>query len=202
MTCAEYRNGLSLEDHARQCSACAIWIENQGSIRQGLKALADRETRGPSAAVEMALLREWKPAPRGNHRKAAVFAGALAAGLACFLFLPRAHNQQVQSVKQQPPVTVENPVEIAPAVMSTRPRRRAHRAPRPQPETASAEFFEVPFAAPLGPDERAQLLRVSMPVTTLTSWGFPMSAGDPDRVVNADVVVGENGLARAVRLIR
>jgi 4-amino-4-deoxy-L-arabinose transferase-like glycosyltransferase len=202
MRCAEYRNGMGVEDHARECAACGRWLENQGRIRLGLKTLAGMENRGPSPAVGAALLREWKPAERGRRWKAAAFAGALAAGVACLVLLLRPHGEAVRAVRQEPqPVASVRPVEAVPAAI-IRPRRHKRRAVRTQPQIAAAEFIEVPFAAPLSSDERAQLLRVSMPVATLASWGFRVAAGDQDRVVDADVVVGENGLARAVHLVR
>ena len=63
------------------------------------------------------------------------------------------------------------------------------------------EFVTVPYSAPIGPYERAELVRVNVPVTALTQWGLSIPAFDPSQRVNADVVIGEDGLARAVRLV-
>jgi hypothetical protein len=69
------------------------------------------------------------------------------------------------------------------------------------PVAASSEFVAVPYAMPIGPNERADLVRVNVPVVALEQWGLKVSAFDPGQRVNADVVIGEDGLARAVRLV-
>jgi hypothetical protein len=63
------------------------------------------------------------------------------------------------------------------------------------------DFVTVPYSVPIGPNERAELVRVNVPVMALAQWGLQVSALDPGQRVNADVVIGEDGLARAVRLI-
>ena len=72
-------------------------------------------------------------------------------------------------------------------------------APRPAPETA--EFMAVPYSEPLSPYERREVVRVNVPVSALAAWGMRVVNDDPYRRVNADVVLGEDGLARAVRLV-
>lgn len=205
MTCAEYRKGWQSDAvaHAWECPACARYLDNQNRIRQGLRSLAESETRGPSPAVQAALLREWKPATRERPWKTAALAGALAAGVAC-LFLLRPEKEEPKPSEHAPlAASVIPPVSRAAEKLPPKaPGRRVRPAVAKQPEIAQSEFVQVPFSEPLDARERSQLLRVSMPVTTLVSWGFPVAAGEPDRVIDADVVVGEDGLARAVRLVR
>ncbi len=168
-------------------------------IEEGLQALARAERRVPSPEIEATLLRACHRAAQARRRRIAVMAGALAAALAGVLFLMRPQAMPVVT-HAQPVIAAAKPLPVQTApVAASRPRHRKVRRPT---QTAAVEFIPIPYAAPLDAGERAQLLRVSMPVTTLTSWGFQIDAGDPDRVINADVVVGENGLARAVRLIR
>jgi hypothetical protein len=66
---------------------------------------------------------------------------------------------------------------------------------------AHEEFVAVPYSMPIGPNERAELVRVNVSVAALEQWGLRVSAFDPGQRVNADVVIGEDGLARAVRLV-
>jgi hypothetical protein len=54
---------------------------------------------------------------------------------------------------------------------------------------------------PLEPAERASIVRMEMPVAALVAAGMPLFAADTGARVQADVVVGEDGLARAIRLI-
>jgi hypothetical protein len=65
----------------------------------------------------------------------------------------------------------------------------------------SAEFIAVPYAAPIGEYERTEVVRVNVPVTALAQWGLPVSSMGLSQRVDADVVIGEDGLARAVRFV-
>jgi hypothetical protein len=69
------------------------------------------------------------------------------------------------------------------------------------PKAKESEFVVVPFVEPIGPNERAQLVRVNVPVGALVKWGLPVNGANPYQRVNAEVVLGEDGLARAVRFI-
>lgn len=67
----------------------------------------------------------------------------------------------------------------------------------PQPPN---EFVMVPGAAALPPMESGSLVRMDVPVSMLPSLGFTPPANLITRV-RADVIVGQDGLARAVRLV-
>jgi hypothetical protein len=85
---------------------------------------------------------------------------------------------------------------------------REHRSP-PVPSATVAEdvqeseqpFVPIPYVAPLGAYERAEIVRMEVPVAALIAAGFPMRTADPGARAEADVVVGQDGRARAVRLI-
>lgn len=68
-------------------------------------------------------------------------------------------------------------------------------------QTANAPLIPIPYAEPLYTAERTELVRVNIPVAQLLSWGFSASGADPNSRVNADVLMGEDGLARAVRVV-
>ena len=64
-----------------------------------------------------------------------------------------------------------------------------------------AQFVPWPGAQLLPPLESGELIRVPLPVSALPALGLvPPSAAV--RVVQADVVVGQDGFARAVRLVQ
>jgi hypothetical protein len=90
--------------------------------------------------------------------------------------------------------------EPRPAV---RPAARRHRSPDHTPPVASrstTEFVVWPGATLLPTFESGHLMRVDMPTPIVLSLGLvpPMS---PAAVVRADVLVGQDGLPRAVRLV-
>ena len=50
-------------------------------------------------------------------------------------------------------------------------------------------------------DRRASVVRMELPVAALISAGFPIQTANTGAQAEADVVIGEDGRARAVRLI-
>jgi hypothetical protein len=76
------------------------------------------------------------------------------------------------------------------------PRRR-HATPRdPEPE-----FVRIPYTAPLAPYERAEIVRGDIPLSALTAAGFQIAAPDTAATAQADLLIGEDGIAHAIRLI-
>lgn len=69
-----------------------------------------------------------------------------------------------------------------------------------QLEMAPPEFVLVPGAAALPAMESGSLVRMEVPVSMLPSLGLTPPAGS-GAVVKADLIVGQDGLTRAVRLV-
>jgi hypothetical protein len=69
-----------------------------------------------------------------------------------------------------------------------------------QLEMAPPEFVLVPGAAALPAMESGSLVRMDVPVSMLPSLGLTPPAGS-GAVVKADLIVGQDGLTRAVRLV-
>jgi hypothetical protein len=62
-------------------------------------------------------------------------------------------------------------------------------------------FLAIPYTAPLASYERTSLVRMDLPVSALVAAGLPVRISDPAAQASADVLVGEDGRARAVRVI-
>ncbi len=85
------------------------------------------------------------------------------------------------------------------AVEATVVKHRSHPAkPAPLPQQP---FIAIPYTLPLEPYERADVMRMDVPVAALIAAGLPMHMADPAALARADVLVGQDGRARAVRLI-
>jgi len=67
------------------------------------------------------------------------------------------------------------------------------------PREITTEFF--PLMDVQLPFERGQLLRVMVPAGTLRTVGLPVNEDRLTERVQADVLVGEEGLARAIRFV-
>jgi hypothetical protein len=70
--------------------------------------------------------------------------------------------------------------------------------PVPPPEEP---FLEIPYVAPLAPYERAEIVRMDVPVSELAAEGLEVHVPDTSATVLADVVLGQDGRAHAIRLV-
>jgi hypothetical protein len=66
---------------------------------------------------------------------------------------------------------------------------------------AEQPFVPIPYVLPPGPYERVEVVRMSLPVSELIAAGFQMQTSDLGAQAEADVMVGQDGRARALRLI-
>jgi hypothetical protein len=75
-----------------------------------------------------------------------------------------------------------------------------HKKPPVLGRRADSPFIEIPYLPPLDPRENATIVRMNIRVATLIAAGYRVTA-DPDTIVPADVLVGEDGRAHAVRVL-
>ena len=78
-------------------------------------------------------------------------------------------------------------------------RSSSLRGVQPEPQPPS-EFVMVPGAAALPPMESGSLVRMDVPISMLPALGV-MPPLSPAARVRADLIVGQDGLPRAVRLL-
>jgi hypothetical protein len=72
--------------------------------------------------------------------------------------------------------------------------------PAPAPVAASEPgFVPIPYTVPLSPDEPTTVWRMEIPVSRLRAVGYRVQVSDPGAVVEADVLVSQDGRARAIR---
>jgi hypothetical protein len=93
---------------------------------------------------------------------------------------------------------VATPVEAAPAAVRVKRAAKRRAKPAPKPE---APFIAIPYTLPLDPRERVDVVRMNMPVAALIAAGLPVGPADPTGQVKTDVLLGQDGRARAVRLV-
>jgi hypothetical protein len=158
------------------------------NVEDLLKALAenDREREAP-AALEVRLRSSFRR--KYARPKWPYFALAAAAALLLIVYTrPKPQTMQIAIVTPSvPAVPVAKPAS----------RKVVHR--RPPPREAVTEFFPLMDDAP--PFERGELLRVSLPASAMRRVGLPVSEERLDDLVQADVLVGQEGLARAIRFV-
>lgn len=185
-------------------------------LRAALSRLAASQIGCPGPAVKAALLAEFRkqqkvtPIRRPVVKWAAI-ATAAAAAMLMIAWLNRPQPQAVTIATAPRPA----PLEAAPGVVAMAekrpivrhvrrtPKRRPQRAPvAEEPVEVATDFFEIPYAVPLRADERGDVIRIEMPRAGMAVYGLPVTGGQLDARVKADVLMGEDGVARAIRFIR
>jgi hypothetical protein len=169
------------------------------------------------------------PAPSRFARRQWLYVAAAAAAVVVIvamlaLLVSRTQKSQ-QPVEQKAVDVLPRPAEerapaLEPApeqkVAAAHPERRSKRATRPQNASRSADHLNQP-AAPteiatefiplmnretLAEMDGGQVMRVELPRSALMSFGLPMDMERATERIKADVVVGNDGLARAIRFVR
>ena len=71
-----------------------------------------------------------------------------------------------------------------------------------RPQEVATEFIPLGQGAPYMQAEEGHLVRVELPRSALASFGLPVNAEAPGGRVKADVLMGQDGVARAIRFVR
>ena len=194
MNCQEFWNTIpelgDCEDnrHLLECPACAARMSRHRELEAGFRALAAGfrpagapprvETRlrsafrGQTGRESHAPSRRWIPVVTWATALAAMFA------LAALLVRPP------QPEAARPPA--QRTIELAML----------------RPEADADGFFPLPNAAGAAADEDdVNLVRVAVPRSTMIALGFDVSTDRAEELVQADVMLGSNGMARAVRFL-
>ena len=182
-----------------------------------LAALA-AATRGCGAgpAVEERLVTAFRSrhrdsaAPRSALLRRAWIPGAAAAVLLLSLGAWRLPRVSAPPAPGPPKVAIMPAALPAPSPASSRVRkpqrpqvaRRAAPVLRREPEPEEGVFMPLPEAARLSPAESLDVVRVQLPRSTMMRFGLPVSAELAWEPVNADVVFGQDGMARAIRFVK
>jgi len=87
------------------------------------------------------------------------------------------------------------------------PRRRLRPVFRPElantinPAETVTDFIPLTAIADATAMHSGTIVRVEMPRASLIAMGLPLNAERAHETVKADIVVGDDGLARAIRLV-
>jgi hypothetical protein len=190
--------------HVSGCRDCRLFLEEQMALTTALTEVAADTAMAPSPDLEFILLAEFDAArlrsSRRRYLKPAAAIGAIAAAMVCFAVL-HAPPRRARLRSAIPfTVTASNPpVAVMPDPKTVaRPVRRARAAKLAED---AGPFVPIPYTVPPDPRERMTVMRVEMPVTALVAVGLTAAVPDPAASAQADVVVGEDGRIRAIRLV-
>lgn len=220
MTCAEFDtvvhdvarpdaldkpSAVMAKFHAQTCERCAARLAQAQVLASALEAVAqDSADLGAPARLEPVLISAFREHRRSLERKQHrqrrtrlrwLEWSALAAAAAVLLAIgawnfsrPRVNGTKTNaSVVTSPTTSNTNgaaPVETAIA------------------EDSNSDFVPVPYGESLSADDPGLVVRVSLTRSALGSLGYPVDEVHAGDVVQADLLVGEDGLPRAVRLVQ
>ena len=105
---------------------------------------------------------------------------------------------------QQPP-RERRPAPVRPvcwmgAVAATLVAASVLLSPSPNRARAERPFVAIPYVDPPAPYERVSVAQMELPLAALISAGFDMPGRDPSELVETEVLLGQDGRPRAVRL--
>lgn len=167
----------SLDAHVEECHGCRARQVREQALTSGLRSLARATAAAvPSDALEAPLLdafRALHPAGSAGVGRPRWWVAAAAAML----------------------------VAAAGLVLLLTTERIGGRDDRlPEVTVATTEFVPWPGAASLPAFESGELVRTELPASVLPLLGLVPASTVTDNKVLADVLIGQDGLARAVRL--
>jgi hypothetical protein len=169
--------GPALREHLSACPSCAGRWRNERVLTRELQILTDRAAphRPPQRGLDL-VMREFERQRRANRWRWLRWVPVPAAVFLVVVAL--------QTVRHRDGV---KPVETVVAMAAL-------------PSEASEEgFVDVPYAPPLASGEFVSVVREELEPAALVRMGLPVS-GLGEAPVMADVVVGEDGFPRAVRV--
>ena len=217
--------------HASECLNCADRLEAEQRLTADLRVLvsATKDLTASTAVWEsLSVSFDARRVAQVtiSRRKLIYAAGAIAAMLLLmFALLPvmRRHRQAANVAASNPKdstavraiqttketETKPKPDDLAvsvkqkPQVISQRhlPVRQAVAPEVSQPKEIATDFIPLTYGDPsVGSD--AQMVRVELPRSAMASFGLPVNMDRADQRVKADVLLGSDGLARAIRFVQ
>jgi len=200
-------------DHAARCAGCSERMAEAGGLAEATEAAGKglRELQTPPS-VEATVMAAF----RRHHRQVAsrrlfgwAAVGAAAALSLVFLWTTMGPSTGQSSPSPRKDVSSQSsqPIDAQAAVPSPSieftPVAEIDDADMVTPdETAQEDFIPLATADEVDPEDPGIVVRVQMPRASLAELGYLVSSPSDDGLVLADVLVGEDGYPRAVRVIQ
>jgi hypothetical protein len=111
-----------------------------------------------------------------------------------------------QSPPGKSPEVLGDPQWVSGTQSSTVARSDVTRGRRRKPRVKegadnAGELFPLTFVAKSGSEEFVQTVRIEISRSTLLSMGLPVNIDRGEGLIKADMIIGEDGVARALRII-
>jgi hypothetical protein len=202
-------------EHAAHCDNCAQRMGEAGVLAEVTEAAAAsvRELQAP-VGLEAAVLSAFRN--QRSRRHATLWrtfewaaAGAAAAMLAAVLWMSSTRSKvqpsplpskDVSSQSKQP-LNAEGPASSQPDEAAQGTELEASTGDAGETYSMS-DFVPVPFTDAMGPEDPGMVVRVQLTRASLAELGYPVAEAPDEDLIRADVLVGEDGWPRGVRLVQ
>jgi hypothetical protein len=201
-------------EHAAHCELCAQRMADAAALTEASEMMG-QNARGEQTPprVEAALLAAY----RNHHRRASwrrtvewASVGAAAAVLLIFLWTVGGRSKgQSSSPAPKKDVTSQSRMPLdakgpdAPKQDVMSPAGAAVVVDAPGSETyVASDFVPVPFTGTIAADDPGMVVRVQLTRASLAQLGYPVVETPDEGLILADVLVGEDGWPRGVKLIQ
>jgi hypothetical protein len=194
-------------DHAKECPRCGERLAAERRLTEGLLAwsAASMEEQAPPRVEESLLVAfRRQPAPARHYWGWLKIAAAGAIAAAILLIKLPAPPPVVRPLPPAPApmAVVETPTPVeSMAIVKTRQVRRLPRR-RPAPTEIVTEFLPVAQDDGWTPLDGGRLVRVKLPRSALGVFGLPVDQERAPERVQADVMLSNDGVLRAIRFVR
>jgi hypothetical protein len=211
----------AVDTHVAHCRPCAARLERERELSAGLRALASESSHSTASDdLERSLVEAFRkrqsPAIRTGIKAWVPIAAAAVVLVGAGLWLSRSGGENpagatpepvraVQSATPPPVADASEPTIVpsdrkADPVVTTRRQNRSLRQ-RPSRFVAAEGFVMLPAALNLPAFESGEIVRMELPVTALPAYGLEIAPEARRSAVEADLLVGQDGQARAIRLV-
>lgn len=187
--------GRAVLEHANTCSRCAALLDSWQEARLGLQALGDATQVETPARVEMRLRQEFRTRHRTLKTRArfvlAAWTLATAAVICGFVSWWTWHKPQNDAGNQTVAVNSEAPPAITPADTTNSADILV--------ADNEGDFTLLPGSLPQETQDAA-IVRVRLRRGALADFGLPVNEDRANEWIQVDLLVGDDGQPRAVRL--
>jgi hypothetical protein len=191
-------------DHAAACPSCAALLADvQTWVEISEEDADDARREETPKPVELALLAAFRQQHRQRRawRQSLQWAsmGAVAAGL--LLAAAITYPKWSAEILRRPVAVSTSAVQKSGQSSVTLPAENSEGGQLADADSM-ANFVPVPYSDPLDSDDPGLVVHVALTRGSLGELGYPVDKAHAAEVVQADVLVGEDGWPRAVRLLQ
>jgi hypothetical protein len=200
-------------EHAAHCELCSERMADAASLAEASEMMGNsaRGEQTPPGVAASLLAAYRNHHQRASWRRTLEWAGVGAAAAVLLVFLwtvsgrskgpsspaPRndVSSEAGMPLEAKAPVTSKqnDPPLGADAVVANAPVSQSY---------AASDFVPVPFTGAITADDPGMIVRVQLTRSSLAQLGYPVAETPDEDLILADVLVGEDGWPRGVKLIQ